>query len=43
MAIEEHGAGKQLIRIRLSPLCAPFVMGLGALFLCLGLGAAEAT
>jgi hypothetical protein len=40
IAVEEHGAGKQMIRIRLSPLCAPLVVAIGALGVCLGIAAA---
>ncbi len=39
MAIEEHGAGKQLIRLRAWPRCSPPGIVLGLLFFVLGMAA----
>jgi cellulose synthase/poly-beta-1,6-N-acetylglucosamine synthase-like glycosyltransferase len=40
MVNEEHGAGKQLVRFRLWPLCSPTMLVLTFLFVALCLGAA---
>ncbi len=39
LAVEEHGAGRQLVRVRTSPRCSPSWLGLTALLVLLGAGA----
>ena len=39
-AIEEHGSGKQVFRVRIWPHSPPRVVGFGVLFAVLGLAAA---